>query len=202
MYSLSWRHLIRGIAAIFTVALAIPARAAEITSPNAFTLYTGRVSAEDTWHDVLIKPYSTNYTDEYLVTAAYSHAYRESHEGALRTEFEVNATWNFGEQDYWAVNVAPIMLRWQRFPWSDRLYSSIAFGVGFSYAFEYPRIEFELENDTQQFLIFWALEFTAGPREGPWSVLLRLHHRSPGWGAMGIKDGGMNAPSIGFRYAF
>jgi len=202
MYSPSWRHLVRGIAAIFMATLALPASAAEIAAPNAFTLYSGRVSAEETWHDVLIHPYSTDYTDDYLLTAAYSRAYRESHEGALRTEFEVNATWMFGEQDYWALNVAPIMLRWQRFPWSERFYSSVAFGVGFSYAFEMPRIELELENDTQQFLIFWALEITAGPRDGPWSAIVRLHHRSPAWGAVGVSDGGMNAPSIGFRYQF
>jgi len=197
-----WRQLARGIAALFAATLALPSRAADIDSPNAFTFYTGRISAEETWHDVLIKPFSTNYTDCYLLTAAYSRAYQETHEGALRTEFEVNATWMFGEQDYWAVNVAPIMLRWQRFPWSDRLYSSVAFGLGLSYTFEYPRIEQELEDETQQFMIFWALEVSAGPRDGPWSVMLRLHHRSPAWGLMGIADGGMNAPSIGFRYAF
>ena len=56
-------------------------------------------------------------------------------------------------------------------------------------------VEYELENDSQQLLIFWLLEITAGPREGPWSAVLRLHHRSPGWGAMGVDDGGMNAPT-------
>jgi hypothetical protein len=93
-------------------------------------------------------------------------------------------------------------LRWQRFPWNEQLYTTLAFGAGFSYAFKFPEIEYELENDTQQFLVFWLLEITAGPREGPWQAFIRLHHRSPAWGAMGIADGGMNAPSIGFRYSF
>ncbi len=149
----------------------------------------------ETWHEVLLKPYASDYTDAYLVTAAYSRAYRESHEGALRTEWEVNATYNFGEQDHWELNVAPIKLRWHRFPWSDHVRTSVAFGVGLSYAFDFPEVEYELENDTQQFLIFWMLEITAGPREGPWSAVLRLHHRSPAWGLMGVDDGGMNAPS-------
>lgn len=187
---------------MLAAALAAPSPAAEIAKPNTFTLYAGRISAEETWHDVLLKPYSSNYTDAYLVTAAYSRAYRESHEGALRTEFEGNITYNFGDQSYWEVNFVPVTLRWQRFPWSEHLDTSIAFGAGFSYTFEYPRIEYELENDTQQFLIFWLLEITAGPRDGPWSAVVRLHHRSPGWGVMGIDDGGMNAPSIGFRYSF
>ena len=51
-------------------------------------------------------------------------------------------------------------------------------------------------------LIFWILEITAGPADGPWSVALRLHHRSTGWGLMGTDDGGMNAPGLGFRYEF
>jgi hypothetical protein len=190
------------IAATLASTLAVPATASDITSPNTFTFYTGRISSEETWEDVLLKPYSDNYTDAYLVTAAYSRAYRESHEGALRTEFEVNATYNFGEQDHWELNFAPITLRWQRFPWSEQLRTSVAFGVGLSYAFDFPQVEYELENDTQQLLIFWLLEITAGPREGPWSAVMRLHHRSPAWGAMGVADGGMNAPSIGFRYEF
>ena len=94
------------IAAILASTLAVPATASDITSPNTFTFYTGRISSEETWQDVLLKPYSSNYTDSYLVTAAYSRAYRESHEGALRTEFEVNATYNFGEQDHWELNFA------------------------------------------------------------------------------------------------
>jgi hypothetical protein len=32
--------------------------------------------------------------------------------------------------------------------------------------------------------------------------MLRLHHRSPGWGIMGVADGGMNAPALGFRYQY
>ena len=188
--------------AVLLTALALPATAADIDHPDAFTFYSGRISAEETWHDVLLKPWSSDYTDAYLVTAAYSRAYRESHEGALRTEFEVNATYNFGDQSHWELNVAPISLRWSRFPWSDKIRSSLAFGVGLSYAFEFPQVEYELENDTQQLLVFWMLEFTAGPRDGAWSAVLRLHHRSPAWGLMGVEDGGMNAPSLGFRYEF
>lgn len=191
------------IASIFLLAAAaLPAAAGPIENPNAFTFYGGRISAEETWHDVLVKPHSDKYADSYIVTGAYSRAWRESDDRALRTESEVNLTYNFGRQDHWELNVAPITLRWQRFPWSERLKTSVAFGLGFSYAFDYPELERELENDTKQFLLYWQLELTAGPVEGPWSAVLRLHHRSPGWGVMGVSDGGMNAPSLGFRYQF
>jgi hypothetical protein len=192
----------KSLALLLAMALAAPAVSDPIDSPRTFSFYTGRISSESTWHDVLMKPYSTNYTDSYLATVAYSRAWQQHFDGALRTEYEINATYNFGAQDHWELNVAPIGLRWQRFPWSERLHTSIAFVLGLSYAFEFPRVEYQLENDTQQLLLFWALELTAGPADGPWSAVLRLHHRSPGWGIMGVADGGMNAPSLGFRYAF
>ncbi len=193
-----------GILAVSLAAAAVAAAvpAAEIASPNTFTFYTGRISSEATWHDVLIHPFSDNYADSYLIAGSYTRAWRERMEGALRLEMEVNVAYNFGRQDHWELNVAPLTVRWQRFPWSETLRTTVAFGLGLSYAFDYPVVEFELENDTQRLLLFWQLELTAGPRAGPWSAVLRLHHRSPGWGAMGVADGGMNAPSLGFRYQF
>jgi hypothetical protein len=199
-------HIIPGracaVAALLAAALAVPTHAEELAHPHTFTLYSGRISSEETWHDVLLKPYSSEYADSYLVAGSYMHAYREHLDGRLRMEYEVNVAYNFGEQDHWELNFAPITLRWQRLPWDHYLHSTLAFGLGFSYAFDHPEVEERLENDTQQFLLFWQLELTAGPREGPWSVVVRLHHRSPGWGLMGVSDGGMNAPSLGFRYAF
>jgi hypothetical protein len=193
----------RGCAvATLLAAAAASTHAADIASPHTFTLYSGRISSEATWQHVLAKPFSDNYTDSYLLAASYMRAVREHLDGALRLEYEVNVAYNFGEQDHWELNVAPLTLRWQRFPWSNLLHTTVAFGVGLSYAFDFPEVEYRLENDTQRLLLFWQLELTAGPRDGPWSAVARLHHRSPGWGVMGVADGGMNAPSLGFRYAF
>jgi hypothetical protein len=200
MLTLPRRHFARASVLIAALAAA-PAIPADI-SANTFTFYSGRISSEETWHDVLLKPYSDNYTDSYLVAASFTHGYREHLEGALRMEYEVNVAYNFGRQDHWELNFAPIEMRWQRFPWNHLVRTTAAFGLGFSYAFDYPEVEYELENDTRQFLLFWQLELTAGPADGPWSAVLRLHHRSPGWGVMGVGDGGMNAPSLGFRYEF
>ena len=190
------------IAAVFASTHVVPAAAADNPLPHAFTFYGGRISSEETWHDVLIHPFSTHYVDSYIAAGSYSRAFANYRNGDLRREMEVNVAYNFGKQDHWELNVVPITLRWMRFPWNEHVHTTAAFGLGLSYAFGRPQVEYELENDSQRLLLYWLLEITAGPRDGPWSAVVRLHHRSPGWGAMGVADGGMNAPSIGFRYEF
>jgi hypothetical protein len=177
--------------------------AAEPAPPAALTFYAARISEERTWQHVLRNPFGASYADAYLVAGAYSRAYPESFGeffgGALRAEWEANLAYNFGDQDHLELNFAPVSLRWQRFPWSERLHTTAAFGVGLSYALRFPELENRLEGDTTKLLLFWIMELTAGPRDGPWSVVLRLHHRSTGFGIMGVDDGGMNAPGIGVR---
>ena len=89
-----------------------------------------------------------------------------------------------------------MVARWNRFPWSERFHTSVAFGLGLSYATELPEVEVELEGSSHKSLIYWALELTAGPPTASWEVLLRLHHRSVAWGLMG-EDGGVNALGLG-----
>lgn len=184
------------------LAATLPCHAADVERPNAMTLYAARISEERTWQHVLRNPFGADYADAYLVAGSLSRAWTEELAGALRVESEVNVAYDFGDQDHWEINVAPIQLRWQRFPWSARLRTTVAFGLGVSYATETPEVEMAIEGDTKQVLIFWIMELTAGPAGGPWSVVMRLHHRSTGWGLMGTDDGGMNAPGLGFRYEF
>jgi hypothetical protein len=188
------------------LALSPRARAAEPDSPAALTFYAARISEERTWQHVLRDPLGGNYADAYLVAGSYSRVYPgsfgEFFDGALRAEWQANLAYNFGDQDHLELNFAPVGLRWQRFPWSEHLRTTAALGIGLSYAFDFPELENQLEGDTTQLLLFWTLELTAGPRDGPWSVVLRLHHRSTGFGLMGVDDGGMNAPGIGVRFEF
>jgi hypothetical protein len=169
---------------------------------DALTVYGARISREATWQHVLRDPFGADYADAYLLAGAWSRAYAERLDRALRVEMEANVAWNFGDQDHFELNFAPVTLRWQRFPWSDRVRTTAAFGLGLSYALSRPEVERQIEGDTTQLLIFWIMELTAGPPAGPWSVVLRLHHRSTGWGLMGVDDGGMNAPGLGLRYEF
>jgi hypothetical protein len=172
------------------------------STSGALTVYAARFSSEPTWQHVLRNPFGASYADAYLLAASYSRPYTRGSGGPLSWEWEGNLAYNFGDQDHFELNLAPAAIRWHRFPWSERVNTTAGMGVGLSYAFGFPDLENEIEGDTRQLLIYWFVEVTAGPPEGHWSVALRLHHRSTGFGLMGVEDGGMNAPGLGFRYEF
>lgn len=130
---------------------------------DTLTLYVARISEERTWQHVLEDPIGSDYTDTWLVAGAYSRAYGRSGDAPLRREWEVNVAYNFGEQDHFELNLVPLTLRWQRFPWSETVHTTAAFGAGLSYAFGFPELENRIEGDTTQLLIFWLLELTLGP---------------------------------------
>jgi hypothetical protein len=166
------------------------------------TVYAARVSSERTWQDVLKDPFGAEYVDSWLVAAALGRPYASYfRDDALRLEAEAQLAYNFGDQDHWEINAMPVVARWGRFPWSERVATSVAFGLGLSYATDVPEVEVELESSSHHWLIYWALELTAGPPTAAWDVTLRLHHRSVAWGLMG-EEGGVNAVGLGLRYRF
>jgi hypothetical protein len=165
------------------------------------TVYGARMSSETGWEDILIDPVEAQYLDVFLLAGAMSRPYVSLDDGALTLEAEGQVVRYFGDQDHWEINAVPLMLRWHRFPWSHRVDTSAAFGLGVSYATELPPVEVAIEGESAQWLIYWLLEATAGPVDSPWSFTLRMHHRSVAYGLM-AEEGGMNAVGIGVRYRF
>lgn len=167
----------------------------------ATTVYVARISGERTWQHIVTDPFNAEFVDAYLAVVAVSRVYASRFNGALQLEAEGQAAYNFGDQRHLELNAVPIVLRWQRFPWSARVHSTAAFGLGVSYATELPEVEQQLEDETHKTMVYWVVELTAGPRNARWAASLRLHHRSDGFGLMG-EDGGANAIGLGVRYAF
>jgi hypothetical protein len=181
--------------------LALAMQASAEPDLRAVTVYGARVSSEGGWEDILFNPLGTKFVDAYLVAGAVSREYARFRPGDLVLEAEGQVVYNFGDQDHWEFNLVPVIVRWQRFPWDRRVATSAAFGLGLSYATEVPEVEVELEGESQQLLIYWVAELTAGPVNAPWAVSLRLHHRSVAWGLMG-DEGGINAVGLGLRHRF
>jgi len=165
------------------------------------TIYGAAISSQPGWEDIIIDAPGTRFVDSYLATFALSRQYAERKEGALTFEAEGQVVRHFGDQWHWEFNAVPIVLRWHRFPWSHRVETSAAFGLGLSYATELPPVEVELEGESHQTLVYWLLEMTAGPPDARWAATLRIHHRSVAFGLMG-DEGGMNAVGLGLRYRF
>lgn len=165
------------------------------------TVYGARISTQPGWEDLLIDTAGTRFADSYLLVGALARQYAERYDGALAIEWEGQVVRHFGDQQHWEFNAVPILLRWRQFPWSERVASSAAFGLGLSFSTEMPGVEVELEGESHRTLVYWVMEFTAGPPDADWAVSLRLHHRSVGYGLMG-DEGGMNAVGLGVRFEF
>ena len=185
------------------LALSTPAAAEKDADDMGWTalLYGARMSSETGWEDILMNPFGAQYVDVFLVAAGMSRPYARYREGALTLEAETQAARYFGDQDHWEFNAVPFTVRWHRFPWSDKVATSAAFGLGLSYATELPPVEVEIEGESAQWLIYWLLEATAGRVGSPWAFTLRMHHRSVAYGLM-ADEGGMNGVGLGVRYRF
>lgn len=136
-----------------------------------------------------------------IVVAAGTWTVKRFFEGKLSVELEAQVGKYFGDQDHWEFNMPILGFRWHRFPWDERLDTSFAWGIGPSYATEEPEIELETNANTSRWLIYWFGELTFGPPAANWEVLLRLHHRSDGFGSV-AEDGGSNALGAGLRFHF
>ncbi len=162
--------------------------------------YGGRMSSEATWQKIITGPGNAEWTDAWLAVAGIIDHTSWNFLG-FEWEREVNVARYFGDQDHWEFNVAPLVARWTRMPFRDRVRSSVAFGLGLSYATQVPPVEVELEETSERLLVFWMMELALSPPEADWAVSLRIHHRSGAFGLV-AEAGGMNAVTLGLRRRF
>ena len=175
------------------------ARTAE-PADSALTGYVGRITTVNAWHDIVAEPSEVEFADAYLAALALSYTLASYREDALSLETEGQVVYNYGDQSHWEFN-GLLASRWHRFPWDESLATTMAFGLGLSYATEVPEVEIQLEGSSKQLLIYWMFEMTFAPPGSRWAASIRLHHRSNGFGLM-ADDGGMNALAAGIRFEF
>jgi hypothetical protein len=178
----------------------VEAAAPAVRADNTATIYVGKISSVNAWHNLVTEPKEVEFVDAYVAVAALSQVLGRYRDKRLSVEAEGQVAYNFGDQSHWEINVAAGP-RWHDFPWSDTVATSTAFLLGLSVASEMPEVEVELEGDSAQALFYWTAELALGPPRRAWALSMRLHHRSTGFGLFG-EDGGMNAVALGVRYAF
>jgi len=165
--------------------------------PSAVAIFGG-IMTDNKWEDT-VAPWNLDYRDSTFLGLAASHVIGRF-DDRLGFEIEGQVIRHFGDQDHWEFNL-PIIGRWETFPWDEVVDTSLAFGIGPSYASEKPKIEVDNEGDSQRWLVYWMVEIEAGPPDKDWSVILRLHHRSEAFGLV-ADEGGSNAMVIGFKKRF
>jgi hypothetical protein len=163
----------------------------------ALNLYAGRLTSNH-WEEFFSS--ELDFKDSYLVTVALTRRIG-AYEDKASFEIEGQIVKHFNIQTHWELN-ALVAARWEAFWWGDVLDTSVAFGLGPSYATDTPEIEVEINGDTSQFLVFWMLELALGLPDYPHVALItRIHHRSDAFGL--IPDGGgSNALAVGLKWRF
>lgn len=164
---------------------------------KALTVYAGRMTNEH-WYQSLTP--GADFVDSRLATVAWSQTFLRPAARSWSLEWEANATKHWGLQDHWEYNLA-LSGRWHRFPWNDTINTSIAYGLGPSYATEIPPHEVARGGNSQKWLAFWYLELALSPPGSGWSGILRLHHRSDAFGLLG-DTGSADALTLGIHHAF
>ena len=163
----------------------------------ALTVYGGRVTEERFMEALTL---NVNFLDAYVVVGALAWTMAHLYDGALTLEIEGQVAKYYGNQEHFELNL-PVAARWHKFAWNRTVATSIAFGLGPSWATEVPEVELVLNNSSQQFLVYWFLEFAFGPPDTDWAMVFRLHHRSTGYGLV-AENGGANTLAAGLKFRF
>ena len=104
---------------------------------------------------------------------------------------------------HWELN-ALTSLRWNRFIWDKYVDTSLAAGLGLSYATEEPAFEIEEHGSTNKLLAYILVELAFTPPKYPrWAGVVRIHHRSSAYGTFEDDiEGASNSLGFGIKYRF
>jgi hypothetical protein len=105
--------------------------------------------------------------------------------------------------DHWELN-ALTSVRWNRFIWDKYVDTSLATGLGVSYASEEPIFEIEEHGSTNKLLAYILVELAFSPPKYPqWVGVVRIHHRSSAYGLFEEDiQGASNSLGFGIKYRF
>jgi hypothetical protein len=163
---------------------------------DAVTVFGARM-ADNKWKEIATFD-DVSFRDAYLAGIALSHEIVGTENWAL--EIEGQTVKHFGAQTHWEFNAA-LVARWRGLPWKDTVPTSLAFGIGPSYATSVPSEEVARDGESARLLLYWVAEIEVGLPEQPWSGIARLHHRSNAYGVV-AENGGSNWITLGVRRRF
>ena len=194
-----WRKLLIPAAVFFLgVSLDVAGTAAPCWAGEylySLNLYGGRLTSNH-WDEVFsIGDGWLDFKDSYLLAATLARRIG-GYGNSISFEIEGQVVKHFKGQEHWEFN-GLVTARWERFWWDDFLDTSLAFGLGPSFATKKPVVLSEGQN-----LVYWMIELALALPEHPRTAFItRIHHRSNAFGLVG-DEGGSNALAFGLKYRF
>ncbi len=165
----------------------------------ALNLYAGWMTTND-WDEFFYNADDLDFKDSYLIGVTLARRIGKYQDKAS-FEIEGQIVKHFHFQTHWELN-AIVAARWVAFWWDDVLDTSLAFGLGPSYATKKPEIELENNEETSRFLVYWMLELAVAlPKYSHIAWITRIHHRSDAFGLI-ADGGGSNALAMGLKWRF
>ncbi len=170
---------------------------------NAFTITHGQGTNENLSQimggQVSRAPYemiATSYSTKLADYDTFLYILRN-----MLVEGEIQVASHYGNQDF-IEYVANLNLRFYEFPWNNTIKTTLAFGIGASYASDIPELEtIRVGNHDSHELIYLGGELTlAAPSWQNFETVFRIHHRSGAWGTVNSITGGSNYLNAGIRY--
>jgi hypothetical protein len=158
--------------------------------------YTGEITF--TRFNQIVR-FQTDFRDSYVAALAGGWIFHYPLP-AMQFEVEGQIAQHWRRQDHTELNAATLA-RWTRFPWNRHVRTTVALGIGPSIALETPAIERERHDRSARRMLFMPFEITAGPPDGAWEGLIRVHHRSGGFDWVS-RASGSNFVTAGARVRF
>ena len=163
----------------------------------ALSVYGGRMTDNEI-DDFAVGFLDLDFEDSYLLTLALARRFATYNELAS-FEIEGQVVKHFDQQDHWEFN-ALIAARWEAFIWDKYLDTSLATGIGPSYATDVPEIEVQRSGESERLQVYLMVELEfALPSHPNIAAIIRIHHRSNAFGTV-AEDGTSNALAFGLKF--
>lgn len=182
---------------LLIAALAVlPVVATAVDKPHFVTL-SGGVATTDSLGEIFGA--DVTFTDTYPIALGVGTTLWDNNRAALEAHGVLVKY--VGHQHNFEVNAAPVV-RWKAFPWSNAVDTSVAAGVGLSYALGNPKFENTLgSKGSARVLTYLPIEVTFAKPGSDWQGAVQIHHRSTAYGTF-AEEGGSNHLMLGVRKRF
>ena len=187
------------------VSVADRARELADARPWAGMIFAGSSVADGKLRDIMVAPWTGSWGDDTLAGGAVSYRLARFWRFFM-LDAELGGAYRFGDTEggeFWAA----AYLRYDGFPWTNYVYTTIGLSMGPDYVTRLPQVErgtdARPEPNQSRFLNFFSPELTfALPSRPHQEISIRYMHRSGIFGTYNGVYEGANSLVLGFRTRF